>query len=137
MGYILADDGTQIIAYKNADDSYDGYDTDCHGTTFASGGFWINNDQACAIITGDGYAKVGDSFHVGGSNSWSSLGYSVGDVVIYYDSAGELAHSLTITGFNGDGSPVVTGQGGLEIENSSTGITDGWSNYTYYEVYRK
>jgi hypothetical protein len=125
-GYILADDGTQIVAYRNRDDSYDGYDTDCHGTSFADGEYWINNDQACSIIDGDGYTQVGSSTggsSTGGSSSGAGTGqyagYAAGDVVVYYDENGEEAHSLTITGFDEDGVPIVYGQGGTEIFNSS------------------
>jgi hypothetical protein len=32
--------------------------SDCHGTTFASGQVWINNDQVGKIIKGDGYRQV-------------------------------------------------------------------------------
>lgn len=131
-GYILADDGTQIVAYRNHPNSSSGYDTDCHGTTFSDGEFWINNDQACGIIDGDGYTQVGSS-----SSSGGYAGYSIGDVVVYYDENGGLAHSLTITGFDENGVPIVYGQGGTEIFNSSCSITSGWANYSSYQVYRK
>ena len=156
-GYILADDGTQIVAYRNDSNSPMGYDTDCHGTTFADGQYWINNDQTCSILTGDGYAIIGESTGANSSGGYSSGGYSsggyssggyssggyspdgyaVGDVVVYYDSNGNLAHSLTITGFSEDGTPMVYGQGGEEIFNSTTSIENGWANYSSYQVYRK
>lgn len=85
-----------------------------------------------AARTGNGYTQVGYS-----SGGYSPDGYKVGDVVVYYDQAGEVAHSLTISGFSEDGTPIVYGQGGEEIFNSSSSITSGWPNYSYYEVYRK
>jgi len=35
---------------------------DCHGTTFASGQVWINNDQVPAIISGDHYTQTSTPF---------------------------------------------------------------------------
>jgi RHS repeat-associated protein len=86
-GYVRADDGTKIEAFKATggitatikDDEGNivaqggkelvgqiygeegsGYSNvaDCHGTTFAKGQVWINDDQAEKIIKGDHYART-------------------------------------------------------------------------------
>jgi RHS repeat-associated protein len=83
-GYVYADDGTKITAYKatgeittvikdseknviqqggkellgqitGLDTSNFSNTTDCHGTTFAGGQVWINNDQVAKLMKGDGY----------------------------------------------------------------------------------
>ncbi len=78
-GYVYADDGTKIEAFKATSDitvtvtdskgkvverggkemlaggsSYSNV-ADCHGVTFASGQVWINNDQVGRLMKGDGY----------------------------------------------------------------------------------
>ncbi len=80
-GHVFADDGTKIEAFQvtgemavtvkdgsgnvNTElsaqlktslmDAGSDHTTDCHGTTFAEGQVWINNDQAKKIVRGDGY----------------------------------------------------------------------------------
>jgi len=83
-GNVYADDGTKIRATKATGDMQvtvkdsegnvltaegtavqrqlkdNGYSNvaDCHGTTFAKGQVWINNDQAAKIIKGDHYSPT-------------------------------------------------------------------------------
>lgn len=123
MGYIYADDGTPIVAYKNTG-SNPGWDTDCHGVTFGSGQYWINDDQVGAILSGDNYMNMYDG------------SYNPGDVVVYYDSAGNVVHSATITSTDGSSGTIVYGQGGLETYNHYDPIGSGFSSYSYYKVFR-
>jgi RHS repeat-associated protein len=84
VGYVYADDGTKIVATKATGDMQatvedskgnvlkeestsirnqlkeGGYSNvaDCHGTTFAKGQVWINDDQTPKIIKGDGYTPT-------------------------------------------------------------------------------
>jgi RHS repeat-associated protein len=80
FGTIYADDGTKIQASKATSDMSvvvhdengkvvqqggsevlgNGYSdsADCHGTTFANGQVWIDNDQVPALIKGDGYEQT-------------------------------------------------------------------------------
>jgi hypothetical protein len=57
MGVIYADDGTEIQAFKNITGDK-GWDTDCHGVTFAEGQVWINNDQVDKLLIGDNYESI-------------------------------------------------------------------------------
>ncbi|WP_398453338.1 hypothetical protein AB3466_17815 [Sphingobacterium thalpophilum] len=125
-GYILADDGTQIIAYKKASGDA-GWDTDCHGVSFGDGEFWINDDQVNGLLSGDNYSAI------------PSGSYYPGDKVVYYDSNGNVVHSATITSTDGGSGTTVYGQGGLEVDNHYDSIENGFSpsGYSYYQVYRQ
>lgn len=121
IGYIYADDGTPIVAMQNVD-GHAGWDTDCHGVSFADGEYWINNSEVNSILAGDGYS------------SKSNGQYSTGDVVVYYDYSGNVIHSATITSTDGS-SATVYGQGGLEVENSYSSIESGYTGYGSYQVF--
>lgn len=123
MGYIYADDGTKIEVYQNNGGS-NGWDTDCHGVSFADGQYWINNNQVDEILSGDNYSQL-------------SGGYMSGDVVVYYDSSGNVVHSATISSTNGTASgTIVYGQGGLESQNHYDNIVNAYSAYSTYMAYR-
>ncbi len=55
IGYVFANDGTPIQVFKNTTNADAGWTTNCHGTTFTDGLYWLNNDQVPALIKGDGY----------------------------------------------------------------------------------
>jgi RHS repeat-associated protein len=57
VGNIFTDDGTPIQVFKNVSGDA-GWNTNCHGTTFADGQYWLNNDQVPALLKGDGYKEV-------------------------------------------------------------------------------
>lgn len=57
VGYIYTDNGTPIMAFKNIDGD-SGWDTNCHGTSFTDGRFWINNDQVPILLEGDSYEII-------------------------------------------------------------------------------
>lgn len=56
-------------------------ESDCHGTTFAKGQVWINNDQVEAIIKGDNYTKTKEP--------------QPGDVGVYR-TGGSVEHSVIV-----------------------------------------
>ena len=123
-GYIFADDGTPIEVFKN--NSMDaGFDTNCHGTTFADGQYWVNNDQVPAIVKGDGYVEK------------TVATAKEGDKVVYKEGE-ESAHSMTVTKADGtaDGM-MVYGQGGVEVENHTDKATEAWVPATSAQVLRK
>jgi len=126
QGYILADDGSQIVAYRKLS-GHAGWDTDCHGVSFGDGQFWINDDQVNGLLSGDNYLSI------------ESGGYYPGDKVVYYDSEGNVVHSATVTSTDGGSGTTVYGQGGLEVDNHSDAIENGFSpsGYSYYQVYRQ
>ncbi len=127
-GNVFADDGTKIEAYKvtgeiqvtvkdgsgnvlsdvstavqdqlkaqGADNS-----SDCHGTTFAKGQVWINNNQVESIIKGDGYVLTSSP--------------QAGDVGIY-SRGGNLrstVHSVLVNTVDAKGGVIdVTSKGGI------------------------
>ncbi len=96
---------------------------DCHGTTFASGQVWINNDQVGSLIKGDAYSITTNP--------------QPGDVGIYTQN-GSLSttdHSVSV---------LTTGAAAVQTVGSKGGITNytvttpgrGWSDandkLTYY-----
>lgn len=117
VGFIYTDDGTPIMAFKNIDGDA-GWDTNCHGTTFADGKYWINNDQVPFLLEGDNYEEVGiESAKVG-----DKIIYAGGD-----DDSDDSEHSMTITMTDGtmEGTEVY-GQGGLEVENHTDKANKAW-----------
>ena len=119
---MLADDGTPIQAFQNrSGDS--GFDTDCHGNTFADGDYWISNDQVDKVLTGDSYQQVDSP--------------NTGDVAVYKDANGQVLHSTTVVGTKNDGTLMVEGLGGLETETSVTTAADAWSDDATIEYYTK
>jgi RHS repeat-associated protein len=125
-GYLLADDGeTKIEARINLDKSKPGFDTDCHGWTFADGQYWINNDQVDAILKGDGYEKHEQP--------------QAGDVVVYRDFWDNVVHSAKVVGFVPQ-LPIVIIE---ENAGNSTAITRSkieegvWPSHWPHTYYRK
>ena len=99
---------------------------DCHGTTFAHGQLWINNDQVPSILSGDGY-------HSTTTPGVGDVGiYSRGDAV----TPGSVDHSVRVSGTDASGDVTsVTSKGGItpKVETTPSG---GWSDQsdslTYY-----
>ena len=82
-GFLLTDDGEKVRAYKN-NSGDERFDTNCHGTTFADGEYWVESDQVQTILEHDDYNKV----------SLSEVNRK--DVIIYYDYKNKINHSGTI-----------------------------------------
>ena len=130
-GHILDRKTRNVVA--DAPDSSNPMFTDCHGTTFAEGKVWINDDQVDKILKGDKYHKV------------ESGSAKVGDVTIYRDSSGGVVHSATVTGVDDQGNVTeVTGLGGLQTESHSDppgpGPGTAWNdpnNPAKLEIWRK
>ncbi len=125
-GYIFTNNCQPVEVYKNRG-TEKGWDTDCHGFTFADGKYWINNDQVKRILKGDNYSNI-------------KLDQATsGDVVVYYEN-NDVEHSVTIV--NSDGTQkgtIVYGLGGLETEAQKSTLPDGWhsSGKVQFGVYRK
>jgi RHS repeat-associated protein len=128
-GYVKANDGTKIQASKATSDIQvtvtdkngkvtqsggadllgqpnihaGGNVADCHGTTFAGGEVWINNDQVPALVKGDNYSATSNP--------------KPGDVGIYTQdgSLSTTDHSVSV---------LTTGSSGVEGVGSKGGITD-------------
>ena len=128
LGNVFANDGTPIQVFKNTTNADAGWTTNCHGTTFTDGLYWLFNDQVPALIKGDGYEVQ------------TIENAKKGDVIIYHGESqcGEADHSVTITKTNGtlEGTEVY-GQGGLEIENHTYPALKGWDNPTNNTIIRK
>jgi hypothetical protein len=103
--------------------------SNCHGTTFADGKFWINNEAVDRILK-DEYTKV-------------SGPAKIGDVVIYRNSAGTPVHSVTVTEVDSAGTPTkAKGEAGLQTEVKETAVGPGpgtaWRDPNVsIEIYRK
>ncbi|GMO58263.1 MAG: hypothetical protein Ta2G_18350 [Termitinemataceae bacterium] len=135
VGNLLANNGTPIEALQNIA-PVPQLDTNCHGTTFADGKYWINPDQIDSILAGDGYKKVDAP--------------KVGDVVIYRDRRGTAVHSAKVTAVKERKIPIlgitiapkvtVKGLSGTEIEPYETDVIDAPTpdvHYDHYEYYHQ
>ncbi len=106
IGYVFANDKTPILVMRNVGYAHDGWTTNCHGTTFLDGKFWLNNDQVLPLVRGDGYELV------------SLLDSKSKDKVLYIEEGNVIGHSMTIVETdNTITGTFVYGQGGLETEN--------------------
>jgi len=126
-GYIFTDNGQPIVVYNNNRGAYKGWDTDCHGYTFADGKYWINNDQIEHLLKGDNYSNI----NLEQAKS--------GDIVVYYEN-NEVEHSVKIV--NSDGTQygtIVYGLGGLETEAHCNTLPEGWNSNgeVLFGIYRK
>ena len=127
IGYIFTDNGQPIQVFNNIGNADKGWDTDCHGFTFAEGKYWINNNQVENILKGDNYSIV----NLEQARS--------GDIVVYYENE-EVVHSVTIVNSNGTQSgTIVNGLGGLETEAHHDTLPNGWPSNgdVQFGVYRK
>ena len=123
MGFIFANDGSRILAYKNLSGKK-GWDTDCHGQTFTKGKYWIDNDQVRKLLKGDNYDKK------------TKEEIKKGDIVVYTDEEENVQDSRTVTRTDAPDGTCVYGQGGLEEDNYETNENDAWDS-EYREYYRK
>jgi RHS repeat-associated protein len=133
FGFLFTDKGTFVRATKNRDASQPGFDTNCHGVTFADGRYWIGNEQIDTILNEDNYEIVETP--------------EIGDVVIYRES-GNIVHSarvvnikrqFSIFGFQ-FGKVVdveVEGLGGLETEIHRDSVREAWSSADSITYYRQ
>ena len=100
--------------------------TNCIGTTFGDGKYWILPDDVRTIIEHDGYKLIDDQ----------SEKILKGDVVIYVgtDENGveKVEDSRTVFSTENDKFEdiLVYGQGGLEKENSEKNINEAWVSPT-------
>ncbi len=127
VGYVFADDGTPIQVFKNNGGGDPGWDTNCHGTTFTDGEYWLNNDQVPNLLNGDSYKSVN-----------TKSGIKKGDKVVYSDESSQTAHSMTVSDTDGsfEGTKVY-GQGGLQVENHTSEASKEWPYATAAYVLRK
>lgn len=115
IGHIFANDRTPIEVYKNIGNEVE-WDTNCHGTTFADGKYWINPNQVKNILKGDNYSYI------------PITDAQKGDKIIYNDDS-FADHSMTIIETNGTlEETIVYGQGGLDVENQSIEAINAWTN---------
>jgi RHS repeat-associated protein len=118
-GYLFADNGDPIVAFRNESDDLR-FNADCHGTTFADGLYWINNDQVRTLLEGDGYKDLK-----------SKDDAQEGDVAIYTEE-GFVKHSATVTKVEDGKASEVWGVGGIagyaEITSATPGSEGAWAN---------
>ena len=112
VGYIFANDGTKIEVLKNDEPEKIGWNTDCHGSSFTDGVYWINNNQVPTLLAHDGYLEI------------EYENRTEGDKVIYADKNNNVEDSRTIT----KDINKVKGQGGLEEADYITGIDEAWES---------
>lgn len=113
IGYIFADDGTKILAYKNTDVGQKNRQaqTDCHGVSFGDGQYWIDNNQVPVLLKHDGYSEVDYDTR------------KPGDKVVYTSNVDEVEDSRTV---QADVTKVY-GQGGIEETSYESDIDKTWT----------
>ena len=125
-GYIFANDGTRILAYRNLSTNK-GMDTDCHGVSFGDGEYWIDNEQVPAILKSDGYEEITDMKSVNGL-----------DYVIYTDASNKVLDSRTIIFIDlAKKKILVYGQGGEDPASYTTTIEKAFPTATGKRFFRK
>lgn len=129
LGFMMANDGKTLIpAYKNLSDDK-GYDTNCHGITFAEGKYWVNNNIVEGLLSAEGYKKKGNN----------DLKAKEGYIVVFEDKDGKGVHSETVMSSE-NGNVIVEGLGGMQISTSQKNVNAAWPSYTekvYYEKPKK
>ncbi len=89
-GYLYTDKGSKVRAYKNLTDDKD-LQTNCIGTTFADGEYWIEPDSAGnnnveLILKDDGYTEISR-----GNGNLNQLKF--GDKVIFRNCSNKIHHA--------------------------------------------
>jgi len=140
VGVIFTNKDKAIKVYQNFDpDKNEGYNTNCHGTTFLKGDYWLENEDVQTILN-DEYKLVDFA---------KDEKIKKNDVVIYSEKDEKtgvfnIVHSMTVT--SKDNSKfddiIVYGQGGLEKKNSKKKIKEAWKPLkegaeVKIEIYRK
>ncbi|MGB9028714.1 MAG: hypothetical protein WCC27_01235, partial [Acidobacteriaceae bacterium] len=100
-----------------------GNSADCHGTTFAAGQVWINNDQVGKLIKGDGFSMTSNP--------------QVGDVGVYTrnGSLSTTDHSVSVLSLGAGGVNTVGSKGGITpytVTTPGRGWYDPNDKLTYY-----
>ena len=149
-GYLIADDDTRIPAFENLTvKSQPGFNTDCHGLTFADGKYWIEDWDTQLLLDHDGYKKIS----VNPKDMKSSL--RKGDIVIHrqhpagvqeainkrfdpwYRKPHNIIHSSTVQRVDGN-TVIVEELGGIEVNTTIGPVKNAWTSTTdYWEYYRK
>ena len=121
-GKVVSTGGSELLGGSGWNNT-----ADCHGTTFADGKLWINNDQVKKILKGDNYAETS-------SPKTNSVG-------IYSDDTG-IVHSVRVDSTNPVSGQVdtVTSKGGitpLEHVAPGPGPGTGWGDPATLKYYDK
>jgi len=127
-GYVYANDGkTAIKVFKNLASNTPEMNTNCTGTTFCDGKYWMLPDDVRTLIETDGYKNI---------DIQEGEKILKGDVVVHVgtDENGieKVEDSRTVVSTSNDNFDdiVVSGLGGLETEVSEKKINDAWVSPT-------
>lgn len=124
IGYVFANDGTKIVAYRNLNGDL-AAESDCHGTSFAQSKLWINNNQVPSLLKGDGYQEVDETKS------------KLGDIVVYTDNKNNVEDSKTVAVKDPKKGTLVYGQGGLDEKNTLKPIDKAWIPGSPRRLFRK
>ena len=132
--YVFADDGTAIRVYRNVGKN-NGFDTNCYGTTFLDGQYWLDNNEAIELIEADNYKRNISESEVVDRDKILYVGYSA-----YVSPDGKMEkgddgkfkrvpdHSVTVVEADPENfdETKVKGLGGVETETSVKKVDDAW-----------
>jgi hypothetical protein len=122
-GYLRTDKGGPVEAFQNVG-SDRGFDTDCHGFTFADGKYWIDNNQVNKILSGDNYTQIDEP--------------KLGDVAVYRENK-EIVHSGIVRGIDEKGGTMVESEAGVNvsptIRSGAPGPNGAWPSSTANVIY--
>ena len=114
IGFIYSNNSTPIEVFKNMTDDLR-WTTNCHGTTFANGEYWIDADVNKLIENKD-YTEV------------SKTDAMTNDIVVYSTEKVKNQHSMTIINIQND-NITVYGQDGPDIHNHAANIDAEGNSY--------
>jgi len=111
--YLFTEKGNRILAHENQfSQKASGYNTNCHGLTFADGQYTIGNPNDVQTILDDEYTKIDRD---------NNQSVQEVDVAIFSDNNGTILHSITVSAVGSDGSAsTIIGLGGTIPEAYKT-----------------
>lgn len=124
VGFIYTNKDRTIKVNQNYNpDKNEGYNTNCHGTTFLDGEYWLDNADVQTILD-DEYKLVDFA---------KNEKIKKNDVVIYSEKNEKtgvfsIVHSMTVKSKDNSkfGDIIVYGQGGMDKKNSKKKINEAW-----------
>jgi len=108
QGYVLKTrKGNPVIVYQATPGRRLRHKSNCHGLTFLEGDFWLLGSQVERIFDDNHWVLVSESQA------------ARGDVAVYRDYNGRIAHTARVTGRDAEGHVLVDSKNGFELKVES------------------
>ena len=124
-GFVFTNEYTPVPVLNNINNN-EGWETNCHGSTFLEGKYWLNNEHLQLILTEDGYTEK------------DLKKARIGDIIVYNSTSEGNDHSMTIIKSDGTLSGTyVNGQSGTDKEDKIRMADQAWEQPENSKVYEK